>query len=91
MKKAVWLTIKKILNIIVWVSIGCYIGRIIWVIVDYRTHPELHLANSAQWYTPIIVASVFWGIVILIEVIALLFARHKATAGPIIGVIERKE
>lgn len=91
MKKAVWLTIKKILNIIVGVSVGCYIGRVIWIIVDYKTHPELYIANSAPWYTPIIVASVFWGIVILLEVIVFLYARHKATEGPIIGVIERKD
>ena len=91
MKKAVWLTIKKILSIITGVSIGCYIGRVIWIIADYKAHPELYIANSAPWYTPIIVASIFWSIVILVEVIALLFTRYKAAAGPIIGIIERKD
>ena len=91
MKKKVWLTIRKILNIITGVSIGCYIGRVIWIIVEYKSHSGLNIATSAPWYTPIIVASVFWGIVILLEIIALLFARHQAAVGPIIGVIERKD
>lgn len=91
MEKKTWQTIKRILNIITGVSVGCYIGGVLWVIVDYKMHPDVYASYSAPWYTPIIAASIFWGIVILIEVIALLFVRHKATAGPIIGVIERKD
>ena len=91
MEKKTWQKIKRILNIITGVSGGCYIGRVLWVIVDYKMNPDLYASYSAPWYTPIITASVFWGIVILIEAIALLFVQHKATAGPIIGVIERKD
>lgn len=73
------------------VSLGGYAGQVIWIIVDSKSHPELCIASSSPWYTPIIVASVFWVIAILLEAAAFLFARHKATAGPIIGVIERKD
>lgn len=91
MKKKKWLTVKRILNIITGVSVGCCIGRVLWVFVDYKIHPDLYASYSAPWYTPIIVTSIFWGIVILLEVIALLFVRHKASAGPEIGIIERKD
>ena len=90
-KKPVWNSIKKALSIILGVSVCYFIVRVIWIIVDYKTHPELYLANSAPWYTPIIVASAFWGTIISLEIIVLLFARYKATTGPIIGVIERKD
>ena len=77
MNKNTWLTIKKILNIITGASVGFYIGRVLWVLADYKMHPDIYLSYSAPWYTAIIVASLFWGVVILLEVIALLFVRHK--------------
>ena len=72
-----WLTIKKILNIITGASVGYYIGRVLWIFADYKMHSDVYASYSAPWYTPIIVASIFWGIVILLEIIALLFVRHK--------------
>lgn len=77
MNKKIWLTIKKILNIITGASVGYYIGRVLWVLADYKMHPDVYAYYSTPWYTPIIIASIFWGIVILLEVIALLFVRHK--------------
>lgn len=91
MNKKKWLTVKRILNIVTGVSVGALIGRVLWVIVDYKMHPEIYAANSAPWYTAILVALVFWGIVILIEVVALLFVRYKLSQGSVIGIIERKE
>lgn len=86
-----WLAVKRVLNIIIGVSAGCLIGRVLWIIVDYNARPDLYAAYSAPWYTQIIVALVFGGIVILLEVLALLFVRHKLNANPVIGVIERKD
>jgi len=90
-KKKTWQAVKRSLTIITGVSIGCYAGRVLWVYVHHMIHPDIYAYYSAPWYTPIITSSVFWGIAILLEVIALLFARHKANAGPIIGVIKRKD
>ena len=91
MNKKKWLKIKKILNIIISVSAGALIGRVLWVFVDYKMNPEIYAAYSAPWYTAIIVALIFWGIVILLEVAALLFVHYKLSQGPVIGIIERKE
>ena len=91
MNKKKWLTVKKILNIVTGVSVGALIGRVLWVFVDYKMNPEIYAAYSAPWYTAIIVALIFWGIVILLEVAALLFVHYKLSQGPVIGIIERKE
>lgn len=85
-----WVTVKKILNIAIFVSIGALFGHVLWVFVDYKIHPEIYAANSAPWYTTILVALAFWGIVILIEAAVLLFVCHKLSQGPVIGIIERK-
>ena len=86
-----WLAVKRILNIVIGVSAGCLIGRVLWIIVDYNAHPDLYAPDSSPWYTQIIVALVFWGVAILLEVLALLFVRHKLNANPVIGVIEGKD
>ena len=86
-----WLAVKRVLNIVIGASIGCLIGRVLWIVVDYNAHQDLCAAYSAPWYTQIIVALVFWGIAILLEVIALLFVRHKLNANPVIGVIKRMD
>lgn len=86
-----WLAVKSVLNIVIGASVGCLIGRVLWIVFDYNAHLDLYAAYSAPWYTQIIVALVFWGIVILLEVLALLFVRHKLNANPAIGVIERKD
>lgn len=86
-----WLATKRFLNIVIGVSVGCLIGRVLWIVFDYNARPDLYATYSAPWYTQIIVALVFWGIAILLEVLALLFVRHKLNANPVIGVIERKD
>ena len=90
MIKKKWLAVKRILNIITGVSVGCYLGRVIWILADYKLHPDIYAFYSAPWYIGIAAATVFWGVVILIEVTALMFVRRKASAGSIIAVIERK-
>ena len=80
-----WLAVKRVINIAIGVSVGSLFGRGLWVIVDYNAHPDLYASYSAPWYTRIIVA------LILLDVIALLFVRHKLNANPVIGIIERKE
>uniref|UniRef100_UPI00405744AC hypothetical protein n=1 Tax=Agathobacter sp. TaxID=2021311 RepID=UPI00405744AC len=86
-----WLAVKRVLNIVIGVSAGWLIGRVLWIVIDYNAHPDLYVSYSAPWYTQIIVALAFWGIVILLEVIALLFVRHRLNANPVIGIIEKKD
>lgn len=86
-----WIAAKRGLNIAIGVSVGALIGRVTWVFADYKMNPEIYTTNSAPWYTAIIVALVFWGVVTLIEVAALLFVRYKLSQGPVIGIIERKD
>ena len=91
MKKETWKTIERSLAIAMGVSVGAYIARVALVIINHTFHPELFAFYSAPWYTPMITASVFWGIVLLIEAIVFLIAHRKAGEGPVIGVIERKD
>ena len=89
MKK--WIKAKKVLNILLGSSVGIYVGMVLWRVLDYLMNKDRYMSYSAPWYTSIIVISIFWGIVLVIEVVAWLIVRHKLTAGPEIGYLERKE
>ena len=91
MKKTTWRTIQKAFRILTGITVGCYIGYVLWVVINYALYPDVYVPCSAPWYTPIIAASVFFGLLLLFEGSALLFVRHKAAAGAVIGVIGRKE
>ena len=91
MQKKTWPSLKKALAVLIGISVGCYVTRVILVLMDYKLFPDVYAAYSVPWYTHIIAASVCWGIVILLEVLAFLFVRHKASKSPVIGVIQRKE
>lgn len=87
MKK--WIKAKKILNIVLGSSCGVYIGMVLWRLLDYWMNKEVYMSYSAPWYTSIIAISIFWGIVILVEIILLLVVKHKLSSGPEIGYIAR--
>lgn len=91
MKKTTWRTIQKAFRILTGMTAGCYIRYVLWVVSNYALHPDVYVSYSAPWYTPILAASVIFGGILLLEGIALLFVRHKASAGPSIGVLERKD
>jgi hypothetical protein len=43
-----------------------FIGRGIYVVWDYKTHPELYAMQSAPWYTSILVFGAFTIVVLLV-------------------------
>ena len=51
-----------ILNILISLIIGVFMGYAIYAYWDYKTHPELYAMQSAPWYTGVFV----YGIVMMI-------------------------
>jgi hypothetical protein len=73
----VLLKLKRVMEIVIGSSVGVYLGRIIWIWIDYRSNPDLYALYSAPWYTQIIISSVISGSIVLIELIGYLFIRYK--------------
>lgn len=42
-------------NIIIGSVIGAFIGRCLYIVWNFKTHPELYAMQSAPWYTSILV------------------------------------
>lgn len=60
---------KKIygfLKIWFWANIGVFIGRALYEVIWYRTHPEIYELTSAPWYTNILVYGIFALLIALI-------------------------
>jgi len=75
--KGVLLKLKRIMEIVICSAVGVYLGRIIWIWIDYRNNPGIYALYSAPWYTQIIISSVISGLIIFIELILYLFIRYK--------------
>lgn len=73
----VLLKLKRFMEITISSCIGVYLGKIIWIWIDYRNNQELYALYSSPWYTQIIINSVIAGSIILIELIVYLFIRYK--------------
>lgn len=46
--------IKSVLNIIMTLFLCYFVGHCIFVVWNYKTHPELYAMQSAPWYTSIL-------------------------------------
>ena len=46
--------VQKIIKIVLGIALGVFIGRSLWLRQDGRARPELYAANSAPWYTPLL-------------------------------------
>lgn len=57
---------NRILNIIMGAFIGVFIGHGIYVVWDFRTHPELYAMQSTPWYTSIWVYGIFTLVVLVV-------------------------
>lgn len=66
------------LNIIIGSFVGVFIGRVIYTLWDFKTHPELYAIQSAPWYTSILVNGVFTLVVLLVCVVIKAIIKHKA-------------
>lgn len=45
--------LNSILNIMIGSFIGVFLGHGLFVIYDFKTHPDLYAMQSAPWYTSI--------------------------------------
>ncbi len=65
--------INWILNILMGTMVGVWLGHGLYVLWDYKTHPDLYAMQSAPWYTSILTYSLFTvvglGIVVLLKVL----------------------
>lgn len=69
--------INRILNIIIGSFIGVFIGQGIYVLGDYKTHPDLYAMQSAPWYTSILVYGLFTIVVLIVGIIIKLIIRLR--------------
>ena len=67
--------IDKILNTIIGAFVGVFIGRSLYTCWHYTKYTELYMANSAPWYTGILVNGLFTIIIIIVAVIAKLVIK----------------
>lgn len=65
------------LNILICSFIGAFAGHVIYVCLDYRTHPGLYDMQSALWYTGILYYGIFTIVLLIIAVILKLFLWRK--------------
>lgn len=68
---------KRLLQTAMWCSVGVYIGRAIWLWLDYRAHPGLYAMASAPWYTPLLFGAAITAGILLIEGLALFFINAR--------------
>lgn len=58
--------LNYILNILMGSVTGVFIGYGLYTVWDYKTHPDLYAAQSAPWYTGIVVDGIFVAFVLLL-------------------------
>lgn len=46
--------IRKLVKVVLGLALGVFVGRSLWLRQDVMSHPELYEANSAPWYTPLL-------------------------------------
>lgn len=69
--------LNNILNIVIILFVGVFIGYGIYMICDYKAHPGLYDMQSAPWYTNILVYGIFTIVILLIAIIIKLIIRKK--------------
>lgn len=69
--------LNNFLNIIIGAFIGVFIGHGLYVLWDYKTHPEIYTSYSAPWYTSILVYGIITVLVVLIAFVIKWFIRKR--------------
>ena len=49
---------SQILTVVMGVFAGVFLGRVVFLIWDYRAHPELYASWSAPWYVQLLVPGI---------------------------------
>ena len=68
--------VKKILNVIMGLCLGYYVGHCIFVLWNHYRHPEYYGMKSAPWYTSLWVDGLIILIVLLICTMAKIVLNH---------------
>ena len=61
--------LNHMLNIIMGSVMGAFVGRVLYIAWNLKTHPELYAMQSAPWYTSVLVDGVFAFLVVLICIV----------------------
>ncbi len=69
--------LNAILKSIMGTFVGVFIGQCIYVVWDFKTHPEFYAMQSAPWYTSILVYGAFTLVVLLIYIALKASIKHK--------------
>ena len=67
----------QILNIILWSFVGVFIGNSIYKFYDYKTHPDIYIAQSAPWYLNIEIQAVFTAIIVVVICVIMRMIKKK--------------
>lgn len=71
--------IRRILKTIIAASIGGFIGKAAYVCWHYANHAEQYAAQSAPWYTSILISALVSAFIVLAAVLVCI----------ILGILER--
>ena len=69
--------LDTILNTIMGAVAGVFIGHGIYVVRDFKTHPELYIIQSAPWYTSILMYGAFTLVVLLVCIVIKAIVKRK--------------
>ena len=69
--------LNGILNMLISSFIGAFAGHVIYVCLDYKTHPGLYDMQSAPWHTGILYYGIFTIDSLIIAIIIKLFFWRK--------------
>lgn len=75
--KAILKKLNSILNIVIGLDIGAFIGYGICVFWDYKTYPDLYEMRSAPWYTNILIHGICAFAVLMVTVIIKFLVQRK--------------
>lgn len=70
-------TLYHILRIVLWSSIGVFIGSSVFTWYDYKTHPGLYEIQSAPWYLGIQVYGIYTLVTVVIVLLLMWMIRKK--------------
>ena len=70
--------INDLVNVFMGAFIGVFIGRVFFVVWNFKTSPELYAMQSAPWYTSILVSAVFTLVVLLVCVMIKAIIKRMA-------------
>ena len=69
--------IQKTVKVVLGLALGVFIGRSLWLRQDVQARPQAYAANSAPWYTPLLVEGLILLAVFLVGGAVWWFAGRK--------------